>query len=284
MSERSRIGWTQATWNPTTGCDRTSPGCANCYAAAMAARLKAMGSAKYQRDGNPLTSGPGFGVATHPDTLRVPYRWRTPRTVFVDSMSDLFHAKVPEAFIRDVFAVMAGTPRHTYQVLTKRAGRLRRLADTLDWPPNVWVGVSVEDATRLHRVADLRAVPAAVRFISAEPLLGPLHGPLLGPGLSGLDLTGIAWVITGGETGPHARPIDPDWVRAIRDATQACGAAFFHKAWGGPRPHTTGRALDGRTWDQTPTTVLTAAASAGRVGGRPGPVRPARDHDPGRVG
>lgn len=244
MSDRSRIEWTQATWNPTTGCDRISPGCDHCYALTLARRLKAMGSPKYQTDGNPTTSGPGFAVQTHPDALATPYRWRTGRMIFVDSMSDLLHARVPEPFIRNVFAVMADTPQHTYQVLTKRSTRLRRLADRLDWPPNVWVGVSVETADQLYRVDDLRVVPAAVRFISAEPLLGPL---------TGLDLTGIGWVITGGESGPHARPVNPDWVRHVRDTAQTAGAAFFHKQWGGPNPKATGRTLDGRTWDQTPT-------------------------------
>jgi protein gp37 len=243
MSDRSRIEWTQATWNPTTGCDRISPGCDHCYALTLARRLKAMGSPKYQTDGHPTTSGPGFAVQTHPDTLTVPYRWRTPRTVFVNSMSDLFHARVPEPFIRDVFTVMADTPRHTYQVLTKRSTRLRRLADHLDWPPNVWVGVSVETAAQLHRVDDLRAVPATVRFISAEPLIGPL---------TGLDLTGIQWVITGGESGPNARPLNLDWARHIRDASRAAGVAYFHKQHGGTHPKSTGRTLDGRTWGQTP--------------------------------
>jgi protein gp37 len=251
MSDRSRIEWTQATWNPTTGCDRISPGCDHCYALTLAKRLKAMGSPKYQADGHPVTSGPGFAVQTHPAALAVPHRWRTGRIVFVDSMSDLLHARVPESFIRDVFAVMAATPRHTYQLLTKRSTRLRRLADRRDWPANVWVGVSVESAAQLHRVDDLRAVPAAVRFISAEPLLGPLT--------PGLDLTGIGWVITGGESGTHARPLDLDWVRAIRDTTQAAGVAFFHKQHGGPSPKATGRTLDGRTWDQTPTPTPPAA-------------------------
>jgi protein gp37 len=251
MSDRSRIEWTQATWNPTTGCDRISAGCDHCYALTLARRLKAMGSPKYQADGNPVTSGPGFAVQTHPDTLSVPYRWRTPRTVFVNSMSDLFHARVPEPFIRDVFAVMADTPRHTYQVLTKRSTRLRRLADRLDWPPNVWVGVSVETADQIYRVEDLRAVPATIRFISAEPLLGPL---------TGLDLTGIQWVITGGESGPAARPLDLDWVREIRDATQTAGLAYFHKQHGGPHPKATGRTLDGRTWDQAPPIPASAGA------------------------
>src|SRR6476660_3709537 len=174
MSTNSTIEWTETTWNPTTGCDRVSPGCDNCYALALAKRLKAMGAAKYQEDGDPRTSGPGFALTLHPDALSVPYGWRGPRTVFVTSMSDLFHARVPLDFVRRVFAVMADTPQHTYQVLTKRARRLRRLAPKLEWPANVWMGVSVESEAELARVDDLRQVPAAVRFLSCEPLLGPL--------------------------------------------------------------------------------------------------------------
>lgn len=207
-----------------------------------------MGAEKYQRDGDPRTSGPGFGVTLHPDTLDQPYRWRTPRVVFVNSMSDLFHAKVPLDFVRRVFQVMADTPQHTYQVLTKRSTRLRKLADKLDWPANVWMGVSVEDSDRLTRVDDLRAVPAAVRFLSCEPLLGPL---------TGLNLDGIGWVITGGESGPNARPVDPAWVRQIRDACKEADVAFFHKQWGGRTPKAGGRELDGQTWDEMPQLAAT---------------------------
>ncbi len=199
MADRSPIEWTEATWNPTTGCDRVSAGCDHCYALSLAARLKAMGSAKYQRDGDPRTSGPGFGLTLHPGALDLPTRWRAPRMIFVNSMSDMFHAKVPLGYVRDVFAVIAGTPQHTYQMLTKRARRLRRLAPSLDWPPNLWMGVSVESAETLDRVAELRQVPAAVRFLSCEPLLGPLHE---------FDLAGIGWVIAGGESGADARPPD----------------------------------------------------------------------------
>ncbi len=243
MGSRSPIEWTEVTWNPTTGCDRISDGCDNCYALALAKRLKAMGTAKYQVDGNPRTSGPGFGVTLHPDTLEQPYRWRTPRTVFVNSMSDLFHAKVPLDYVRRVFKVIADTPQHTYQVLTKRAARLRKLAGSLDWPPNLWMGVSVEHRGQLGRVDDLRRVPAVVRFLSCEPLLGPLDG---------LDLEGIHWVITGGESGPNARPINPSWVRQIRDACQQAGVPFFHKQWGGRTPKAGGRELDGQIWDEMP--------------------------------
>jgi len=241
---RSGIEWTETTWNPVTGCDRVSDGCDHCYAATLAKRLKAMGVGKYQTDGDPRTSGSGFGVTTHPAALDQPHRWRRPRVVFVNSMGDLFHARVPISFVREVFAVIAATPRHTYQVLTKRTLRLRRLAGRLDWPPNLWMGVSVEHADVLSRVADLRAVPAAVRFLSCEPLLGPL---------TGLDLTGIDWVITGGESGPGHRPMHPGWVREVRDRCHTDGVPFFFKQWGGPTPKAGGRDLDGRTWDQMPT-------------------------------
>jgi protein gp37 len=243
MADGSAIEWTEATWNPTTGCDRLSAGCDHCYALTLAKRLKAMGAPKYQNDGDPRTSGPGFGVTIHPDALRIPYSWREPRVVFVNSMSDLFHARVPVSFVREVFSVMTDTPRHTYQVLTKRSHRLVRLADRLDWPPNVWLGVSVEDAAQLRRIDHLRDVPAAVRFLSCEPLLGPLHG---------VDLTGIGWVIAGGESGPGCRPLDRTWVTDIRDACTAAGVPFFFKQWGGRTPKAGGRELDGVLWDEMP--------------------------------
>jgi protein gp37 len=257
VSGRSRIEWTETTWNPTTGCDRISAGCDNCYALTLAKRLKAMGSTKYQADGDPRTSGPGFGVTVHADTLAAPLRWREPRLVFVNSMSDLFHARVPVEFIQRVFAVMAATPRHTYQVLTKRSTRLRRLAGQLDWPPNVWMGVSVENLDVAHRVDDLRQVPAAVRFLSCEPLLEALHG---------LDLDGIGWVIAGGESGPNARPMHPAWVEQLRDACLAAGVPFFFKQWGGRTPKARGRVLDGRTWDDMPRRAPTGCGiSSSRV-------------------
>jgi protein gp37 len=237
------IEWTDATWNPTTGCDRISRGCDNCYALNMSRRLKAMGQAKYQTDGNPATSGPGFGLAVHPDTLAEPLRWRKPRTVFVNSMSDLGHARVPRAFLAQVWAVMALTPQHTYQILTKRPERLARVltdefrrvvrhlngqhatvGGIVQWPlANVWVGASVEDADVLHRIDALRRIPAAVRFVSAEPLLGPLDD---------IDLTGIDWLIAGGESGPGARPMDLDWVRGLRDRCAESGTALFVKQLG----------------------------------------------------
>ncbi|WP_067885234.1 DUF5131 family protein [Nocardia vaccinii] len=247
MADKSAIEWTEATWNPVTGCDRVSAGCDHCYAMVLAKRLKAMGAEKYQSDGDPRTSGPGFGVTLHPQALDIPRRWRAPRVVFVNSMSDLFHAKVPVTYIRDVFDVMRETPQHTYQVLTKRALRLRRLAGQLEWPANMWLGVSVENADHLDRVDHLREVPAAVRFLSCEPLLGPLDG---------LRLDGIGWVIAGGESGVGHRPMDPEWVRDIRDACDTADVPFFFKQWGGRTPKALGRELDGRLWDEMP--VLTA--------------------------
>jgi protein gp37 len=220
VADRSAIEWTTATWNPTTGCDRISAGCDNCYALALARRLKAMGQPKYQNDGDPRTSGPGFAVTVHPDALSIPRRWREPRLVFVDSMSDLFHARVPRGFVGEVFEVMASTPRHTYQVLTKRPRRLRHLAGELTWAPNVWIGVSVESPEQLCRIQDLRAVPAAVRFLSCEPLLAPLRD---------VDLTGIGWVIAGGESGRAYRPVGADWVRELRDACGRQSVPFFFK-------------------------------------------------------
>ena len=243
MSAGTGIEWTEATWNPTTGCDRTSPGCERCYALTLAKRLKAMGQPKYQRDGDPRTSGPGFGLTLHPDALNLPASWASPRLVFVDSMSDLFHPSVPSPFIRQTFEVMAGTPRHTYQVLTKRSDRLAELAGELPWPPNVWMGVSVETDRYLFRVRHLVAVPAAVRFLSLEPLLGPLPS---------LELEGVHWVIVGGESGPKSRSMDPAWARDVKDRCVRAGVPFFFKQWGGRTPKSGGRLLDERTWDEMP--------------------------------
>ncbi|WFE58606.1 phage Gp37/Gp68 family protein [Micromonospora sp. WMMD712] len=251
MADHSPIEWTEATWNPTTGCDRVSRGCDNCYALTLSKRLKAMGSAKYQTDGDPRTSGPGFGVAVHEDALDVPRRWRDPRIVFVNSMSDLFHARVPLPFVQRVFEVMHETPQHTYQLLTKRAGRLAKVAPQLDWAPNIWMGVSVEGPTELSRVDDLRRVPAAVRFLSAEPLLGPL---------ADLNLDGIDWLIAGGESGPAHRPVDPLWVRQLRDKCGEAGTAFFFKQWGGRTPKAGGRELDGREHSAMPTRIFAAVS------------------------
>jgi protein gp37 len=243
MGDRSAIEWTEATWNPVTGCDKISPGCENCYALTLAKRLKAMGKPKYQADGNPVTSGPGFAVTTHLDSLDIPRRWREPRVVFVNSMSDLFHARVPTSFIEQVFGVMHETQRHTYQVLTKRPQRAARLAAQLPWPPNVWLGTSVESIDYAVRIDRLREVPAAVRFVSAEPLLSALPR---------LDLTGIDWLIAGGESGPRYRPCQEEWLLDLRDQCASAGTAFFFKQWGGVRPKSGGRTLAGRTWDQMP--------------------------------
>ena len=241
MAESS-IEWTEVTWNPTTGCDRVSAGCDNCYALALAKRLKAMGQAKYQNDGDERTSGPGFALTLHPGTLEDPLRWRNPRVVFVNSMSDLFHPDVPDSFVEQVFDVMSRTPQHTYQVLTKRAKRLSASAARFDWPDNLWLGVSVETQRYAFRLDHLRTVPVSVRFVSAEPLLGPLD----------LELEGIDWLIAGGESGPRARPVEAAWVESIRDACVDSGTAFFFKQWGGTNKKATGREYLGRTWDEYP--------------------------------
>ncbi len=234
MADRSHIEWTQATWNPVTGCSKVSAGCKNCYAERLAARLQAMGNARYRN---------GFKVTLHPDLIALPKRWREPRLIFVNSMSDLFHEQVPVEFIQRVFATMEACPQHTFQILTKRSTRLRRLAGELEWPGNVWMGVSVEDARVVHRVADVRAVPAAVRFLSCEPLIGPLDD---------LPLEGIDWVIVGGESGPGARPMKIEWVRSIFRQCRKAGVPFFFKQWGGVRKDLTGRLLGGRTYDEMP--------------------------------
>jgi len=237
------IEWTEVTWNPVTGCSKISPGCLHCYAERMAKRLQAMGVPNYRY---------GFAVRTHENMLRAPYQWRQPRMVFVNSMGDLFHEEVPVDFIQRVFDVMRDTPRHTYQVLTKRADRLAEVAPALEWPPNVWMGVTVEDNERLFRIDRLRTVPACVRFVSIEPLLGPLPD---------LELTGIDWVIVGGESGPGARPMRAEWVIDIRDRCIERGVPFFFKQWGGVRKKAAGRQLETRTWDEMP---LVASASWAR--------------------
>lgn len=242
MSDRTSIEWAEATWNPTTGCDRVSTGCDNCYALRLAGRLKKMGAQKYQQDGNSRTSGPGFGLVCHPDKLDVPEKWKKPRDVFVDSMSDLFHSEVPEEFIRRVFATIVATPRHTYQILTKRSARLSSIAGSLPWPENLWMGVSIENQQYAFRVDQLKETPAAVKFVSAEPLLGPLR----------FSLTGLDWVIAGGESGPGCRPMETDWVRTLRDDCVNAEVPFFFKQWGGRTPKSNGRELDGRVWNQKP--------------------------------
>jgi protein gp37 len=243
MGDHSAIEWTEATWNPTTGCDKTSPGCDNCYALTLAKRLKAMGQAKYQRDGDPRTSGPGFGLTIHPDALDIPRSWSAPRTIFVNSMSDLFHPDVPEDYIRQVFDVIADTPQHQYQVLTKRSKRLAELGPKFDWPANLWMGVSIESTKYRFRLDHLRKVDAAVRFVSAEPLLGPLPD---------LNLDGIHWLIAGGESGPRSRPMDEAWVVDLRDQCETANVPFFFKQWGGRTPKAGGRDLEGQTYDGMP--------------------------------
>lgn len=234
MAGFSDIEWTDITWNPVTGCTKISQGCKHCYAERMAKRLRAMGVARY-RD--------GFRLRLHPEVLAEPSRWTGSRRVFVNSMSDLFHQDVPAAFIARVFTEIARHPQHTFQVLTKRTGRLAQLAGGLAWPPNLWMGASVEHARTAERIAQLRRVPAHVRFLSLEPLLGPLDD---------LDLSGIHWVIVGGESGPGARAMAPEWVESILAQCRAAGVPFFFKQWGGVRKHRTGRALHGRTYDEFP--------------------------------
>jgi protein gp37 len=257
MGDKSGIQWTGSTWNPTTGCDRTSPGCDNCYALTLAARLKAMGQPKYQVDGDARTSGPGFGLTRHEESLTIPHRWRAGRLIFVNSMSDLFHEDVPLEFIKRVFDVMAETPRHTYQVLTKRSKRLAASAHELPWPENVWMGVSIESDRYTFRARHLAEVPAAIRFLSCEPLLGPLPS---------LDLTGIHWAIVGGESGQHARPLDLAWLRSIRDACASASTELFVKqlgsAWSAECGH--GRSHGGE-WDLWPTDLRIRKMPDGRL-------------------
>lgn len=243
MAGSSAIEWTEATWNPVTGCDRVSPGCAHCYALDLAARLKRMGQPKYQLDGSRKSSGPGFGVTLHPQALEVPLHWRTPRLIFVNSMSDLFHEEIPDPFIEEVFAVMAEADWHIFQVLTKRHERLAAMADNLEWPENVWMGVSIENRQFVHRADYLRQVPAAVRFVSAEPLLGPLDE---------LVLDQLDWLIVGGESGPKHRPMKVAWARDLRDRCLEAEVPFFFKQWGGLRSKSGGRELDGQVWSQMP--------------------------------
>lgn len=231
---KSSIEWTESTWNPVTGCTKISPGCKHCYAERMAKRLRAMGQANY-RD--------GFAVSLHEHMLELPLGWKKPQTIFVNSMSDLFHEKIPESFIQRVFEVMRAAPQHTFQVLTKRAERLDKLALGIDWPANVWMGVSVETAEYRYRVDHLRQTSARVRFVSFEPLLGAV-GPV--------DLTGIHWAIVGGESGPEARPVQDAWVTSLRDQCLDAGVAFFFKQWGGTNKKKAGRLLEGRTWDGMP--------------------------------
>jgi protein gp37 len=245
VGDKSAIEWTDATWNPVTGCTKISPGCKHCYAERLAERLQAMGNRRYKN---------GFSVTLHQDQLDLPLRWRQPRQIFVNSMSDLFHEAVPEDYIRRVFDTMVQARWHVFQVLTKRSGRLADLAHRLPWPTNVWQGVSVENSRYVARVADLVEVPAAVRFLSVEPLLGPIDH---------LPLKGIDWVIVGGESGPGHRPIQPTWVRSIRDQCESAGVPFFFKQWGGRTPKAGGRTLDGQEWSEMPRSSHQSLAGAG---------------------
>ena len=234
MATNSSIEWTEATWNPVTGCDKVSPGCAHCYAERMAKRLHGMGQSNYRN---------GFELTLQPQMLELPLHWKRPRRIFVNSMSDLFHADVPLEFIKAVFDVMRRAHWHEFQILTKRSERLAELDSELLWPLNVWMGVSVESAQFLQRIPHLAETRARVKFLSLEPLLGPLPG---------LALDGIDWVIVGGESGPSARPMNVEWVAGIRDTCAVAGVPFFFKQWGGVFKKSTGRVLDGRTWDDMP--------------------------------
>jgi len=235
MAQNSAIEWTETTWNPLTGCTKISPGCKHCYAERMSLRLQAMGQSNYAN---------GFKMTLHEHMLEVPLRWRKPRLVFVNSMSDLFHNDSPEDFIQRVFDVMRRASWHVFQVLTKRSDRLLNLSPKIDWPDNVWMGVSVERVDYAFRIDHLRQTGAKVRFLSLEPLLGPL---------SALNLDGIHWVIAGGESGPGARPMEEAWVTEIRDQCLDANIPFFFKQWGGVVKSRGGRSLEGRTWDEMPT-------------------------------
>lgn len=245
MPQTSAIEWTEATWNPVTGCSQVSPGCAHCYAKTFAERWRGIPGHPYEQ---------GFDLRLWPDRLEVPLRWTKPRTIFVNSMSDLFHEDIPDAYIGQVFETMAKASWHTFQVLTKREDRLADLAPRLRWAPNIWMGVTIENRRFVRRADVLRGVPAAVRFISAEPLLGPLDGLLL---------EGVDWLIAGGESGAGHRRVDPDWIRNLRDRCTQEGVAFFFKQWGGPRPKSRGRELDGREWDELPEPKVRRRALAG---------------------
>jgi protein gp37 len=241
MAQNSSIEWTESTWNPVTGCTKISAGCAHCYAERMAKRLKAMGQQRYRNE---------FKVTLQPDMLDVPLHWKRPRMIFVNSMSDLFHEAIPADYIAKVFAVMQEASQHTFQVLTKRPERALELASDLPWPANVWMGTTVENADYLHRIRALVQIPATVRFLSLEPLLGPLPK---------LPLKGIHWVIVGGESGPDARPMQSKWVFQIRDQCQESSVPFFFKQWGGVNKSVAGRELDGQLWSEMPITACCQA-------------------------
>ncbi|AGL02462.1 DUF5131 family protein [Desulfoscipio gibsoniae] len=234
MAVNSKIEWTEATWNPVTGCSKISQGCKNCYAERLAKRLHAMGNPRYKN---------GFNVTLHRDLVSLPLKWKKPRMIFVNSMSDLFHEEIPFEFIKAVFNTMVNADHHIFQVLTKRNKRMIELAPMLPWPNNIWMGVTVENQAVINRIHDLRQTPAKIKFISAEPLLSDLPD---------FPCKGVDWVIAGGESGPGARPMHPDWARSLRDQCQDAGVPFFFKQWGGFNKKAAGRILDGQTWNQLP--------------------------------
>ena len=234
MAQNSSIEWTEATWNPVTGCTYISDGCENCYARRMAKRLHAMGNKRYLN---------GFDVTLHDDLLAMPLKWRTPKIIFVNSMSDLFHEQIPLEFISRVFDTIRKAKQHTFQALTKRAERLEAVSNKIDWPDNLWMGVTVESGKYVHRIDRLRNVPAAVKFLSVEPMIGPVGK---------IDLSGIDWVIVGGESGPKAREMKKEWVDQVKDQCIEKEVPFFFKQWGGTNKKKAGRLLDGQTWDQFP--------------------------------
>lgn len=234
MGLKSSIEWTESTWNPVTGCTKISPGCKFCYAEKMAGRLQMMGQPNYRN---------GFELTLQPHMLELPLQWKRPQSIFVNSMSDLFHDGVPLAYVQQVFDVMRRASWHRFQVLTKRAARLAELDPFLEWPGNVWMGVSVESSEYVSRIDSLRQTRASVKFLSLEPLLGPLPG---------LNLQNIDWAIVGGESGHSARPVHEEWILEIRDQCRKAGVAFFFKQWGGRNKKKSGRLLEGRTWDEMP--------------------------------
>lgn len=236
MSASSSIEWTDATWNPVTGCTKVSQGCKNCYALRFAERFRGVRGHPYEQ---------GFDLRLWPERLNLPLQWKEPRRIFVNSMSDLYHPSVPDGFVRNVFATMVEASWHTFQILTKRAERLGEIGPTLPWRSNIWQGVSIENMDVAWRADRLRRVPAQVRFLSLEPLLGSLQD---------LDIGGIQWVIVGGESGPHARPMKKEWVFEIKRKCRRESVPFFFKQWGGFRKHVNGRSLNGRTWDEFPRT------------------------------
>ncbi|MCU0288785.1 MAG: phage Gp37/Gp68 family protein [Acidobacteria bacterium] len=237
MAEKSSIEWTESTWNPVTGCTKISPGCMNCYAERMAKRLQAMGQANYKN---------GFNLTIHPQNSRLPLKWNGNQTIFVNSMSDLFHEAIPIEFVQEVFETMEEASWHRFQVLTKRSERLLEISPLLKWVKNIWMGVSVENEKYMHRIDHLRETPAHVKFLSIEPLLGPLNN---------MDLSDIDWVIVGGESGPGARPMKKEWVMDIRDQCIKAKIPFFFKQWGGMNKKKAGRSLEGRTWDEMPLAI-----------------------------